>query len=498
MRKKALVTRLTFAVAFVALWGAVILVFFPKNQWVSRLGVPRDFGDVKFFTEAETSIPTGLVALRSGEVKRELTDEKLSFIWEEPTAAWQRAEIIGRVPPRYTDDEKQVVTLPGAGTIRLGWGVMGYNPSLKNFPVKQPFTPTKVTVRGDTWEPLDDAALLQYQKDVLKLPRGSDSFLPGWSPGQSSLYFEFLHEGLPEFRTIGSVELMNLDTMTEVERDTGGSFNAHQTGHFHTMPAPMVFYPARLAVGLDVAYGPSEEVLLPAVPESRGVLPDLAIEVIAIERISMSWSQNSGRLKQVGNRETRALSFHLDPKNEPRTHVIFSVSAPELGRFCDIILVNRKGEEEIIELDRTYTVTSIATETLPEDLDKLILRYRPHQARIIFELPPLRGMPEHNRETDNLFEITLPHLEAREGWDLERAITSHAVVRLNFQDAEFPDDYFPRHYENVTVRELLEEYLTHHPEGSRVRLDPKTHYLFIPEPFSLEALWKKLRKWAGI
>lgn len=497
MRKKTLVARLTIAVAFVALWSAVIVLFFPKNQWVSRIGVPRDFGDVKFFTEAETSIPTGLAALRSDEVKRELTDEKLSFIWEEPKAAWQRAEIIGRIPPRYPDDENQIVTLPGGGTVRLGWAVMGYDPSLGNFPVKQPFTPTKVTVRGDTWESLDDAALHQYQKNVLKLPGGIDSFLPNWSPGQSSLYFQFLHEGLPDFGTVGSVELMNLDTMTEVEHDTGRSFNSNPSG-FHTMPAPKVFYPARLAVGFDVAYGPIEEVRLPAVPESRGVLPDLAIEVIAIERVSMSWSENSRRLKQVGNRETRALSFHLDPKNEPRTHLVFSVSAPELGRFCDIILVNRKGEEEIIRLDRTYTVSSISTETLPEDLDHLILRYRPHQARVVFELPPLRGMPENNREIDNLFDLTLPHLEAREGRDLERAITSNAIVRFNFQDAEFPENYFPRHYENVTVRELLEEYLAHHPEGSRVQLDPKTHYLSIPEPFSLQASWKKLRKWAGI
>lgn len=374
MRKKKLVARLTIAVAFIALWGAVIVLFFPKNQWVSRIGVPRDFGDVKFFTEAEMSIPTGLAALRSDEVKRELTDEKLSFIWEEPKAAWQRAEIIGRIPPRYPDDENQIVTLPGGGTVQLGWAVMGYDPSLGNFPVKQPFTPTKVTVRGDTWESLDDAALHQYQKNVLKLPGGIDSFLPNWSPGQSSLYFQFLHEGLPDFRTVGSVELMNLDTMTEVEHDTGGSLNSHQSGHFHTMPAPMVFYPARLAVGFDVAYGPIEEVLLPAVAGSRGVLPDLAIEVISIERVSRSSSENSRRLKQVGNRETRALSFQLNPKNKPRTYVIFSVSVPELGRFCDIILVNGKGEEEIIKLDRTYTVSSISTETLPEDLDHLILR----------------------------------------------------------------------------------------------------------------------------
>lgn len=498
MRKKKLVARLTIAVAFVALWGAVIVLFFPKNQWVSRIGVPRDFGDVKFFTEAETSIPIGLAALRSDEVKRELPDEKLSFIWEEPKAARQRAEIIGRVPPRYPDDENQIVTLPGGWTVKLGWAVMGYDPSLGNFPVKQSFTPTKVTVRGDTWESLDDAALHQYQKNVLKLPGGIDSYLPSWGPGQSSLYFQFLHEGLPDFRTVGLVHLMNLDTRTLVRKYSGGSFNSHEPGQFHTIPATRVFYPARYAVGFDVAYGPVEKVRLPAVPESRGSLPDLEIELIAIERLSTSGTANSFPLKETGNRETRAISYSLNPESKPRTHLVFSLSAPELGRFCDIVLVNRKGEEEVIKLDSTYTLTSVSTETLPDDLTELILFYRPHQARLIFELPPLCGMPEKNREIDNLFDVTFPHLTAWGEFELRDAVASQASIGFALDRAKFPDNHFPRHYENVTVREPLEEYLAHHPEGSRVQLDPKTHYLSIPEPFSLKASWKKVRTWAGI
>lgn len=152
----------------------------------------------------------------------------------------------------------------------------------------------------------------------------------------------------------------------------------------------------------------------------------------------------------------------------------------------------------MIKLDSTYTLTSVSTETLPDDLTELILFYRPHQARLIFELPPLCGMPEKNREIDNLFDVTFPHLTAWGEFELRDAVASQASIGFALDRAKFPDNHFPRHYENVTVRELLEEYLAHHPEGSRVQLDPKTHYLSIPEPFSLKASWKKVRKWAGI
>lgn len=482
----------------IALVAGFLFLRSQHDPWVSRKGVARDFGGTEFFTDGETLLHSGLKALPVSAVKREQVDQKLSFIWEETAANWKRAELMGRIPPRYTDNEKQVVTLPGGGSLRLAWATMGYDPDLGDFPVKEPFTPTKVTVRGDTWEALDEEAFRRYQQEDLKRATAAKSFLPTWGPGAFSVKFDFLPEGLPDFRTIGSIELMNLDTMTSIDHRSGGSFNDSMPGMFHSMPAAEVFYPAHVAVGFDVAYGPFEEARIPLHPGSRGKVIDLEIEVIAIERFAWASAANSKRTRKSGNRETRVLEFNLDPKPKPQTQIVFSMSAPELGRFCDVVLVHRGGKEETIELGNTCTVSYLSTETPPEDLEAMILRYRPNQARVVFELPPLQGVPERNREIENLFDITLPHFTAKNAWDLKRTVGDQAGVQFNLSDPVFPADHFPRHYENVTLRALLEEYLAHHPDGARVRLDPATHRLMAPERFSWKKKWQDLRKWMGI
>jgi len=492
-----------FAAAAAVLTLVVLAVgwafFLPQpDRWVSQKGAARDFGEVEFFTQTETLIPGGLKTLRTAEVTREQVDEKLSFIWEELKRDWNRAQNIGRVPPRHTDDGNQVVTLPGGGRIRVGWAGMGYDPDLGDFPVREPFTPTQVTVRGDTWEPLDEETSRRFQVEELKLPSSTKPYISTWRPGEFSLNLHFLQENLTDFRTVGSIKLMNLDTKTPVRWDTGGGFNTSPSGRFHSNPAVKVFYPAHIAAGFDVAYGPCDEVRIPLRSGSRGKVPDLEIEVIAVERFSWRTAYTSNRLRQSGSRETRSLSFDLDPKQKPKTQIIYSISAPELGRFCDIVLMKHNGEEETLKLDRTYTISYLSTETLPEDLDAMILRYRPNQARVVFELPPLDGVPERNRNIGNLFDVTLPHLIATDGWEVEQTVSSQAGVQFNFPDAEFPEDYFPRPSENVTLRELLEEYLAQHPDGTRVRLDPISHKLFIPERFSWKKKWTDLRKWMGI
>lgn len=486
------------AVLLIGAFVAGIFLLPQEDRWISRKGVPRSFGDTEFFTRPETLLPSGLKTLAVSEVKREQVDRKLSFIWEEPAANWKRAEVLGRIPPRQTDDEQQIVSFPGGGSLRLAWATMGYDPDLGDFPAKEPFTRTKVTVRGDTWEPLDEEAFRRYQMEDLKRETATKSFLPTWGIGAFSLKLDFLLEGLPDFRTVGSIELMNLDTMTPIDHLSGGSFNESLPGMFHSMPAAEVFYPARIAAGFDVAYGPFEEARMPLRPGSRGKVIDLEIEIIAIERFSMASASNSKRIRKSGNRETRALEFDLNLEREPQTQIVFSMSAPELGRFCAVVLIHHDGKEETIELGNTHTVSHLSTQTPPEELEAVVLRYRPNQARVVFELPPLQGVPERNEKLDNLFDITLPHFTATNAWDLKRTVGNQACVQFNLADPVFPDDHFPRHYENVTLRALLEEYLAHHPDGMRVRLDPATHRLTVPERFSWKKKWMEFRKWMGI
>ena len=468
-----------------------------SKRWMSPLGVPRDFRDTEFFTAAETTLPSPR-ALRSSEVVRKEADGKIFYVWQDTRKRWLRT-FAGRVPPRFYDDDRQVVNLTGGGQFRIAWAQMGYNPARRgDISVKEKFAPTWVTVRGDSWEPLDENAFQALQIEVCGKAGWATKSISSWWPGELSLDLAIIHEGMPNLGSFGKTAVMNLDTMTALESLGGGYFTPHGPNLLLEGFPVEVFYPARLAVGFDVGYGSVEEIRLPISPGSRAKTSALEIEIVATHRAAWSSAVNGALLGSKGSREERAVVFKLDETRKPRTDVLFSLSPPELGRFCEFALVDRTGKEQTIRHRVNALLTYLSTETLPDDLAELVVRYRPNHARIIFELPPLRGVPAENRHIDNLFDVVVPHLEADEAWNLEWAISTQAGVRFGISDAEFPDDYFPRRYENVTLGELLDEYLQHHPDGDQVRLDRSNFYLRIPEPFSFEEFWQDARARLGI
>lgn len=448
--------RILAGLALALLFVAYLLHLAGIDRWVSPRDESRHFEDIEFYTASETPKPTTPPALSRKEVQRKQTKEKLLFVWKDTRQHWTRA-MAGHVPPRLVDDKKQMISLPGGGSIRVGWAGMGYHPDLSSFPIKEKFTPTEVIVRGDTWEPLNDTAFREYQEEVLGFKNTVSPFLSRWSPGKSSLDLHFIHEGVLNLRAVSTVELINLDTLTKVDWNTGGSLNSYREGVFLSMPAIDIFHPARIAAGFDVAYGAFEEATFSMKAGEREKLSDLEMEILAIERIGYSSGHSSGCVKRTKNEETRTTGFEIDSSRDPVTSILFSLSPQEMGHFCDIVLVNKAGEEEVRELRKTYLVDYVTTKTPPEELSELRLRYRPHQARLVFELPPLPGIPEFNRNTQNLFDVTVPHLKITRESNLKRAIAKYAAVEMLIPDAAFPGAYFPRYYENTTARELLNE-----------------------------------------
>src|SRR6056297_321683 len=107
-KKRYLVTIVVVAVLLAGY--LVFLLRLVPDPWVSRKGVPRNFGDVEFFSLGETPIPATARALRTSEVTREETADKLSFNWEDTKQRWQRFRK-GRIPPKFVADHNQMISL---------------------------------------------------------------------------------------------------------------------------------------------------------------------------------------------------------------------------------------------------------------------------------------------------------------------------------------------------------------------------------------------------
>lgn len=107
----------------------------------------------------------------------------------------------------------------------------------------------------------------------------------------------------------------------------------------------------------------------------------------------------------------------------------------------------------------------------PETLE---LKLWPQFSHLLFRVHDLPGLPVENYGVDNLFDAKIPFLQVDElGHLLElisinsqqswKTIEPQGGSEEYLTSAEFPDQYFPHVYENVTVRDLLAEYQRYSP-----------------------------------
>ena len=110
-----------------------------------------------------------------------------------------------------------------------------------------------------------------------------------------------------------------------------------------------------------------------------------------------------------------------------------------------------------------------------DEIESLRLRFYRKHRRLAFDLEKVPGLPNPRSEITDLLDITLENVTARNVRDigriLERTVQLKWVERGGPRPAP-PEDFYPKTWESVTGRELLETLRLHWPEGS-VTVDPK-------------------------
>ena len=134
----------------------------------------------------------------------------------------------------------------------------------------------------------------------------------------------------------------------------------------------------------------------------------------------------------------------------------------------------------------------------PADLAKIEMRYYPNVYRLVFHLPELPGLPEENRNLENLFDTHIPYIRL----PYEHAYQSTILKLIAMEAPHIPLSYsnlfFPIIRTNTTARELFREMesLASNPEKLLV-VDPVKNKVR-HEQSTLHSLINKAKKKLGL
>lgn len=135
-----------------------------------------------------------------------------------------------------------------------------------------------------------------------------------------------------------------------------------------------------------------------------------------------------------------------------------------------------------------------------EDVRQIQVRYYPRVFRVITTLPFIPGMPEENRDVENLFDTRVPFAYFRAEWALQRAVENLAqmrfrrpVIRRYFPMAFSNGTNYPIVFTNATAADLFREMERWIPEGRELVADSEKNEIRLDEPL-LARLWKRAKE----
>jgi len=177
-----------------------------------------------------------------------------------------------------------------------------------------------------------------------------------------------------------------------------------------------------------------------------------------------SFGQHDGYVDRRDEHGLGDVSMHFSP-SETNSFSLMAVDPYVYSLYFSVETVLKNGQ---VRENKLFGNSGWAWHGQPlSGIEQVRIRYQPRRAWAVFRLDSISGMP-NGRELTNLVETRFPKLTVEDSSMFRRLIEEAA--QLEFQhsalnDMEFPADYFPKTFEDVTVRELLEELQRFSPGG---------------------------------
>jgi hypothetical protein len=242
----------------------------------------------------------------------------------------------------------------------------------------------------------------------------------------------------------------------------------------------MIWHRTPVELVLDIAHGPVETSSWP--PKAKQTLRHSWGELYLAALFpgsQTSWSSYSAH-------DTESVSVQFDPlPPEANGFVSVWIGWPQAHPLpLDLEFLFNEGQSVLLGGSSSGMMMTANSNMPLAELSEIRVRQYSQVKRLIFRLPEIPGLPGENRAVTNLFDLQIPYVHLRDPDDFRNLITR--TVQMEFANdlvIQFPPDYFPKSFTQITPRELLQEYASHFPGQKKIRIDQEKFSIQVRDPF---------------
>ncbi len=283
--------------------------------------------------------------------------------------------------------------------------------------------------------------------------------------------FVFEHQGIED---VMFHNFWIFDRRTHNQLTSGGGSSIREKSWEYETNIPL-FHKAPVDVVFDVSFGPTEIYEFPPVTGEGFKRKNFECRILDVfEGVNSSISSSSELLKASL------------PESCQRFYFICQPQAIYMPVTFDVL--DKDGSKLKTQGGSTSTYTHIFKLMEPLEKAKLIRAvYRTKRYRIILHLPFIPGLPEQNRDIDNLFDEYVPFAKFEHASNIQQFLRDILQFK-NFRSSGMtpPDNIdsmsFPMEFRDVTVGDIARVYST----GGRLDIDIKNDKLELKYPVPLK------------
>lgn len=412
-----------------------------------------------YFFEREPAISLPSFPEPFGPVEREVVEEdivRLSFDQRDPGSGFPLPGVEVRIA-----GPDQTIPLPEAGEGALAraasMALVWNDPAFLEATAGQSKIPI-TWLNPATQQPwseasLADLAIPDFQSSVFRANLERSPLLKVHLRVENLVPGQFLWQGLPRL----------FDARTHVQTSAGGGGNGGAALQLFSSSYLPLRHDTPIRVVQDIAVDPVE-MPFPLEPGHQVNFEDrVRVQLLSIEKGTRTSFLTE---KPEDEKSTRTLRFN---RKTDATTFLFEVDPPAYRNSLEMVVTFKDGKE------KANTTNSGLVFGSRDEIESLRLRFYRQHRRLAFDLERVPGLPNPHSKITDLLDITLENVTARSVRDigkiLERTVQLKWVERAGPRPAP-PEDFYPKTWDTVTGRELLETLRLHWPEGS-VIVDPK-------------------------
>jgi hypothetical protein len=376
----------------------------------------------------------------------------------------------------------EVLQVPASGAIELGGGSLALRLIGVAYPEKPILTNWVMEVNLPAkWFHVDmsPASAEEAKKTVDAAAAGQLAFRGEFPAAE----FVFTRTILPEMKFMDAA-VFNAETHQQLSAVYASSASA-DTLWFRS--AVDLWHQAPLEIVLSIAIGPAETFILKPEQGSECRLPTGQVYLAAIvEGHATSW----GMMNYGGT--NCHVSIGLDT---PINETTFIMACWPSASCLPIDLEFRGIDGKKLDGGVSGSGAELQLGFVKGNKSKvgeIQIKYYPHIKKLVWRLPELPGLPEQNRNLQNLFDTFIPYVRmgdaAQYNWTLGKLVGMDVVPTFG----STPGAYAPVVHTNITPNDLLKHFDSAKPQGQEVYVDSKKQRIEYRPPLIIQ-LWEKLK-----